>query len=171
MATHRIAVQGTLRPDTDECAWFPYNVLATNDQWQYNVLCFGDIGDASQPSTGLIAYGTFSIPENYASGALFRIVWNTTKTTGNVVWDVDYRAVGGDDSESLDQTGTQEAVSVTDSAASAAHERLNVTVSVTDGNFTAGDTVQFLLRRDGADASDTLAGVAILHGLYFEYSD
>ncbi len=111
------------------------------------------------------------MPENYVGSPVVRVRWTTTKTTGDVVWDFDYRAVGGDDAESLDQAGTQEAVTVTDSAPSAAHERLNVTVALTAGNFAAGDTVEFLLARDGADASDTLAGVAMLHEAFFEYSD
>ena len=171
MATHRVEFTGTLTPGGDDVAHFPQSVLGTNDTFPALYLHYGDIGDATAPTTALEAHGHFDVPENYASGAVFRIRWATTKTTGDVVWDVAYRAVGGDDTESLDQATAQETVSVTDTAGSAAWERLNTTVSATDGNFAAGDTVTVTVRRDGADASDTLAGVAILFQIFFEYSD
>ena len=171
MATIPVPIHGALRPDTDDCAWFPYSVLATNDQWKHNVLGFGDIGNATAPTARLVAYFVFRVPENYVGTPLYRIDWNATLTTGDVVWNVDYRAVGGDDTESLDQAGVQEALTVTDTVGTAAHERLSATASATAGNFAAGDTVTGLLARDGIPAGDTLMGVAMLHGLFFEYSD
>jgi hypothetical protein len=148
----------------------PYSLIATNDQWEHLVLGFGAISNDTAPTTRLEAFGSFDVPENYSSTPVFRIRWNTSLTTGDVVWDVDYRAVGGDDTESLDQATQDEQITVTDSAGSAAHERLNVTISAS-ANFAAGDTVTFLLARDGVAAGDTLAGMAMLHELFFEFSD
>lgn len=172
MATHRIPISGGAVPDSTGVAyWLPYNVFATNDQWRHLVMVFGDVGDATQPSAAHGFYGSFIVPENYNAGAVIGIEWNTTKTSGAVVFDFVYRAVGGNDAESLDQTGTQESLSVTDTAGSAAHEKMQASVNPTDGNFSPGDLVEYYITRDGADASDTLAGVAMIHGLFFEYTD
>ena len=99
------------------------------------------------------------------------MVWTATATTGDVEWDFDYRAVGGDDAESLDQTGTQESVNVNDTAPSAVNEKMIATLSLTDGNFAIDDLVQYELFRDGSDAGDTMAAAAIVHGVLFEYAD
>lgn len=175
MATRRISIYPGLLPDpadaTDPPFWQPYTILATNDVWARPILRFGS-NNAAQPTTRIEAHGAFAVPQDYPASptsANIIVVWTSTLTTGNVVWDVDYRAVGGDDTESFDQTGTQETVTATDAAPSAANERMAVTIDLTHGNFVAGDDVQFLIARDGADASDTLAGSALLMGLYFEY--
>ena len=86
-------------------------------------------------------------------------------------WDFDYRAVGGNDAESLDQSGTQEAVNANDTAPDNAHERMEITIALTDGNFAADDTVQFSLFRDGTDGGDTMSAIAIVHDVLFEYND
>ena len=85
-------------------------------------------------------------------------------------WDFDYRAVGGDDAESLDQAGTQESVNANDTAPSAIHERMEITIPLTDANFAPGDEVEFELFRDGADAGDLMAGPAILLDALFEWT-
>jgi hypothetical protein len=88
-----------------------------------------------------------------------------------VEWDCDYRAVGGDDAESLDQAGTQESVNLNDTAPSAAWERMELVIDLTSGNFAAGDTVQYSFWRDGTDGGDTLAATAYLVTLLFRYND
>lgn len=166
MATHRIPILSSAKPDGSGDVFFePYSVKATNDQWDPLVLVFNDT------SARDAIYGTFDVPQNYSSSADIVVVWTTTATTGDVEFDFDYRAVGGDDAESLDQTGTQESVNVADTAPSAAHERMAATLSLTDGNLAAGDTVEFLLARDGADAGDTISAAVVVFGAYFEYSD
>lgn len=165
------AVPIRLSPRSDDCAPFPRSLLGTNDFFDHLVLGFGDIGDATAPTAAIVAHGLFRVPDNYVGSPGFLIEWTTTKNTGNVVWDVDLRAVGGDDLESMDQATAQESLSVTDAAGSAAHEKMQATVSATAGNFAAGDLVEVILRRDGTDASDTLAGCAMLEELFFTYAD
>lgn len=114
--------------------------------------------------------GGFTIPKDYVGSATLVIVWTSTITTGDVVWDFEYRAVGGDDSESLDQAGTQESVSVTDTAPSAANERMEATIALTSANFAVDDEVEFYFARDGTDAADTMAGAAMLFSLIFQYA-
>lgn len=172
MATHRINILGAgTVPDTSGNCWQePYTILATNDVWGMLIYRFGS-SNAAEPSTRIGLRGRFTVPKNYVGTAVLVIVWTATITSGNVVWDFDYRAVTGNDTESLDQSGNQESVTVTDAAPGAAHRRLEVTISLTSANFSADDTVEFELFRDGADAADTMAGSAILVDLLFQYAD
>lgn len=167
MATHRIPIFGfATRPDSSGDVYLePLDVSGTNDQWDHFVWVLEDSG------TKIGIHGSFEVPQNYVGTAVLVVVWTTTATTGDVVFDFDYRAVGGNDLESLDQAGTQEAVTVTDTAPSATLERMEAEMSLTSANLAAGDTVQFLLSRDGASASDTLAADCLVVGAYLKFAD
>ena len=167
MATHRIPIFGfnTVPDSSGDVFLEPYTVKATNDVWGHLVFVFNDT------ATRIGVSGVFEVPENYVGTANLVIRWTTTATTGDVEFDFDYRAVGGDDLESLDQAGTQESVNQNDTAPSATDERMTATLTLTDGNFAAGDTVEFELFRDGTDAGDTLAAAVQIHGAFFEYAD
>jgi hypothetical protein len=154
------------KPDTSGSVFpEPYSVKATNDVWDFTVTIFNDT------STRIGIYGCFKVPNNYVQTAKFNIYWTSTAITGNAVWEIDYRAVGGNDTESMDQTGNQESLSVTDAAPGAAQRRLVATMTATSGNFAAGDLVEFEFFRNGASGSDTMAAAATLFDLEFEYSD
>lgn len=142
----------------------PYTVKATNDVWGHLVFIFNDTASRD----GLL--GQFYVPDNYASGANLVLLWTSTATSGDVEWDFDYRAVGGNDTESLDQAGTQESVNANDTAPSAVNERMEIAIALTDGNFAAEDTVEFELFRDGTDGGDGMAAAAILFDAWFEYT-
>lgn len=167
MATHRIPILGwSTVPDTSGNVFLePYNVKATNDVWDRLVTIFNDT------ATRIGLAGGFTVPKNYVGSANIIVVWTATATTGNVVWDFDYRAVGGNDAESLDQAGTQEAVTVTDAAPTAAHRRLEASMALTAANLAVDDEVEFELFRDGVSASDTMAAAAIVVAVLFEYAD
>lgn len=167
MATHEIPILGhaTLPDTSGDVFQEPYSVKATNDTWDYLVWIFND----TATRIGLV--GNFQVPQNYVGTAVIKVYWTSTATSGDVEWDFDYRAVGGDDTESLDQAGTQESVNQNDTAPSAVNERMTASLTLTSGNFAVGDTVQFELFRDGTDAGDTLADAVILHALTFSYAD
>lgn len=167
MATHEISILNhSAKPDTSGDVFIePYSVKATNDNFDHNVLIFNDSG------TRIGFYGMFQVPQDYVGTALIKPIWTSTATSGNCLWDFDYRAIGGDDTESLDQATNQESVTVTDAAPSAVNERLKPTITPTSGNFAAGDTVEFYFVRDGADASDTMAAAAMIFDVIFSYSD
>ena len=167
MASHRIPILGwSTVPDTSGDVFFePYTIKATNDVWGKLVGIFNNT------STRIGLRGSFNVPKNYVNTANLIVVWTSTATTGDVEWDFDYRAVGGNDTESLDQAGTQESVNANDTAPSATDRRMEISIALTDGNFAADDTVLFELFRDGTDAGDTLAAAVQLHDLYFEYAD
>ena len=111
------------------------------------------------------------MPQNYVDTANLVIVWTATAIIGDVEFDFDYRAVGGNDVESFDQAGVQESVNANDTAPSAIHERMELTIALTDGNFAAGDTVEFYFPRDGTDVGDTMAAAALVFELFFEFND
>lgn len=167
MATHRISILGaSTLPDSSGNVFFePYTIKATNDNWKHGHFVFNDT------ATRLGLYGVFNVPVNYVGTAKIVIVWTTTATSGDVEWDFDYRAVGGNDTESLDQATAQESVNSNDTAPSATDERMEIAINLTAGNFAASDTVEFGLFRDGTDSGDTIAAAVQLVGLYFEYAD
>jgi len=168
MATHRIPILGFgTKPDsTGNCYLGSYDLLSTNQFWGHLVFVF----DSTTVDHGL--YGTFEVPQDYVGTAGLVIVWTTPATSGDVEWEFAYRPVGGNDTESLDQaTALETKADENDTAPNVAHERMEYTISLTDGNFAAGDTVEFFLSRQGADAGDTIADDVMLFGLYFSYAD
>lgn len=168
MATHQVSILGgQLKPDTTgDCFFEPFSIKATNDNFDHLVLIFNDT------STDVGVYGVFVVPQNYSTSPAIIPVWSATATTGNVRWQFNYRAIGGDDTESLDQTTFQETIEANDAAPSAIHERLTPSLSLTAGNLAAGDLVEFYLVREGSDTTnDTMSAAAMLHDLIFQYAD
>jgi hypothetical protein len=170
MATRAISMLGAnTMPDTSGNCWMePYSNVATNDVWPFLIFRFGT---AAEPTTRIGLHGRFTVPQDYVGSALFIPVWTAIVTAGNCVWDIDYRTVGGDDTTSMDQAGSEQSVTVTDAAPSAVNFRLTPSLSPTAANFAVGEDVEFTLFRDGTDANDTMAGTAILFDLIFQYSD
>lgn len=167
MATHRISILGGVSPDTTGNAWFePYTIVASNDVWKHEILRLKD----AAADCGI--YGQFSVPKNYVGTAKIVIVWSSTVTSGNWYAGFNYRAVGGDDSESLDQSGTQESVTpAVDAAPGAANRRMEFSLTLTSANLAVDDLVEFFFFRDNDNGSETLAGDIQIHDLLFEYAD
>lgn len=158
------ALQFGTKPNSASVVPQTLEVFGTNDFFKGEVIEFKDTATKDGLSF------RFRVPDDYAGGPVFKPVWSTTATSGDVEWDIDYRAVGGDDTESLDQATAQESLNVNDTAPSAAHERMEASLSATAGNFAAGDTVQGILSRDGTDGGDTIAASVYLIDLEFEYT-
>jgi len=167
MATHRIGILGwNTAPDAGGQVFFEaYNVKATNDIFRHLALIFNNSG----ATNGI--YGAFVVPANYVGSPVFKLYWTSTAITGNIKMDLDYRAIGGNDTESLDQATFQENLTVTDTAPSAVNERMEATMAATAGNFAADDIVEFFLTRESGNAADTMAAAVQIHGFTFEYSD
>lgn len=167
MATHRIPILGwaTLPNSSGNVFFEPASIKQTNDQFPQMIAVFNDT------ATRIGLGGRFTVPKNYVGSAKLVVIWTSTAISGDVEWDFDYRAVGGDDAESLDQSGTQESVNLNDTAPSAAWERMETLITLTAGNFAVDDEVEFTLFRDGTDAGDTIAAAVCLFQLLFEYAD
>lgn len=168
MATHQISMLGMIQPDNTGRCWIePYDVFATNDVWKHPVIRL--VNPASAEVHGF--YGSFTVPQNYVGTAAVIPVWTTTATTGNARFRFTYRTVGGDDTTSLDQTGNEQQLSVTDAAPGAAHRRMTPTISPTAANFAAGETVEYLFERLDDTGVDTIAADVVIHDLLFQYVD
>ena len=167
MATFRVPIFGfQLRPDASSAMYFQgYDVHATNLVWKQIVAVWED------SSSRRVLRGAFEVPSNYTSTPEIVVIWTSATTTGDVVWDFEYRVVSGDDDESLDQTSNDEVVQVTDVAPSAKHERLEATISLTASHWTANSTCEFVVARDGTNSSDDLADEALVFDVMFSYSD
>lgn len=104
---------------------------------------------------------------NYASGNLtVDIDWYAdTATSGDVIWDVQIAAITPNtDSQDIETDGLATANSVTDTHLGTTGQRLHratVTVSNLD-SLAADDDVWMRIARDGNNASDTLAGDALI---------
>ena len=138
-------------PDGTGNTWFePSSVSGTNDNFKHLVAV------ASSSASKAVFYGSIRIPDDYVGNPLVKIVWSCPITScGDAVFDFDYRAVGGDDAESLDQATFQESVTVTDSSSATANNRMVAMVALTGSNISAGDTLQYSIGQDAADAADT----------------
>lgn len=165
MVKHIPILGANTLPDTSGNVWAePASVAQTNKVFPYLIYRFKDT------ATRILLRGKCEVPQDYTGTPVFKVMWTATATTGNVVWEVEYRVVTGTNTTSLDQATVQETVATTVAAPSAAHNQMIATITPTAGNFAAGATVQFSLARNGASASDTMAADALLHGLYLEYS-
>ena len=152
-------------PDTSGNAIVePYTISAVND-------VFAHFTYVASSTTAKVGFSTaFHIePDFNGTTASVVIYFSCPVTTGNIVWDVDYRAIGGDDTESLDQTTFQESVTATKACGSAVNERQTVYMALTASNFAADDTVEMSVSRDGADANDTGVAGAMIHDVVFQY--
>jgi hypothetical protein len=167
MATRRIPLLAwPTIPDASGSVWIePYGVSATNDVWGALVARFKDT------ATRIGLHGRIVIPKNYIGTPKVVIRWTAQVTTGNVVWDFDYRAVAPDNVESLDQATAQQSVTVTDAAPGATDRLLETSVTLTAANLAVDDALEFILFRDGTDAADTMVGDALLTDLLLEYVD
>ena len=173
MATHRLPILGwATRPDdTGEAFFEPEDVnFGSNDLARNFVLALGS-ALAAQPTVKHGVYGSFLIPKNYVSTPKIFVEWAGTLTSGDVVYDFDYNAVGGDGAESLDPSAWQESVTVTDTVGGTARRKMTCSMTLTAGNLAVDDVVQFFFGRDGADGADTMAGRAYVTALIFEYAD
>ncbi len=172
MATHRIPILiDTVTPDTSGKVWKePYSILATNDVWKHLIWRFDQDGNNNaQLTTRVGINGAFKVPKNYVGSPKIIISWNATVTSGDRVWDFEYRAVAA--AESLDQTGTQESVTVTTTTPGTAHNQIESSLTLTAANFAVDDLVEFFLAADGVDAADTIAAATLIHAVQFEYAD
>lgn len=172
MATHRIPIiNWATVPDENGRVYFePFVVKATNGVWNRMVLVF------NQGSARDAVRGGFAVPKNYVGSAKIICVYTSSvlHATNGMRLEFDYRAVGGNDAESLDETDEQEAVAtvgVNSSAPSAVNERMEDSITLTASNLAVDDEVEFEFFRDGLDPNDNHSGPLIVFNLLFEYAD
>lgn len=165
MANHEILITDVLPDSSGSVTPEPHAVnFGVNDRWPSMVWKFGDT------STRLALGFKFRVPLNYVGTPVFIPIWSATITTGNVRWEIDYRAIAA--GESYDPSTDQENLVVTSGAPATARFVVEPTMAATAANLAAGDNVIGALFRDGADAAnDTMASPAYLIGFILKYAD
>lgn len=165
MATNRIPIiNSSTLVDTSGTVFFEPSALNLNSNDRYGHFIASFTSQSLRQGFG----GNFTIPKDYSTGAKLIILWATTATSGDCVWDFEYTAVA--DGETGDPSADQESVTVTDTAAGTARLVNGASINLTSANFTIDDQVLFNFYHDGADAADTLAATSYLYNVYFEYT-
>ncbi len=171
MATHRVSLLGphTLPDDSGDVFWEPAQVKTTNDFFKHGNWILNNSGNDDE------LFGVLSgdVPQNYVGNASLIIVWTTTATSGDVEFGFAYRAVGGNDAESLDQSSAQESLLTgnNDTAPNLVNERMEFSIALTSSNLAPGDTFQWIFSREGADAGDTMSAALRIIDIQLEYDD
>jgi putative transposon-encoded protein len=165
MATHRLWIPAiAFLPDTSgNCYPKPDSIDNSNDRFPHEILAFKDSG------TRVAASATFAVPKNYVGSAAFFIVWKSTATSGDVVWDLDTNALA--DGETLDPSADTDALTVTTTTPGTARLRKDSQPVTVSGTYAADDVVLCKVARDGAQGADTLAAEALFEGVFFQYAD
>lgn len=162
--TKRIAVGfGALPDDSGNVFPSPLSVYSSNGLWDPSVWIFDD----SSTRDGLRF--VFRVSDDYSSAAVLRVFWATPATSGDVEFDLDYRAVGT--GESIDQASAQESVNQNDTAGGSAWLLQVAELTLTGSNFAAGDLVEAELFRDGTDGGDTISAEVVVLWMEFEYTE
>lgn len=165
MATHLIELVPDEVDATGNVYPKPSTLDDTNDRFPNRRMAFKDSG------TKVGVSGRFRVPKNWVStnGSKILVEWVTPATTGNLVLDLEYKAVAL--TESMDPSTDDEALTVTDGAAGTTLVRNQAEFALDETKLAVDDEVLWKLSRDGADAADSLAAEALILGIYFEYVD
>ncbi len=169
MATHRIPITGAnTRPDNSGEVFFqPYSLIDPGASGANNIdpmiLTYND------SATKDALHGNFRVPENYQDNAIAQVVWTSSGTTGEVRWEMDYLArSGNEDMGAAPGSGFV----VISTKGGTPYEREESQMTLTAGDFIAGDEVLYRMHRDGTLEGGTgMATAAAVFGIYFEYTD
>jgi len=168
MATHEIFILGvnTIPDASGDVFQQPYSILDTGPPAiDPLVLVFNDSGAKDG------VRGAFQVPQNYVGTAKLNVYWNSSNTTAarDAVFDLSYLARSAGEDMGAAATDTTDTVTSLDSTTAFALNK--ATMTLTAGDFTAGDIVTFELFRDGVEAADDLALALMVFVVTFEYAD
>ncbi len=172
MATHRIPILGAnTKPDNTGDVFFqPYSIvdLGASGPADFNidpmVLTYNTSGNKDA------VHGNFRVPANYQDNAVALVVWTGAGTTGDVIWEMDYLPRSG--AEDMGAAAGSTGFNVTTAKSGTAFLREESSISLTSGDFVAGDEVLFRMNREGVTEGVTgMATPAVVFGIYFEYTD
>jgi hypothetical protein len=115
---------------------------------------------------------TFTMPQNYASAPVVRLMWQSNATTNSAIWGARLGAITPADTDTPIEHA-QATASTTTTATNATEARRLNTTTITLANLdsvAAGDLVFLLVYRDAANGSDNLTVDAELIDVSFEYT-
>lgn len=115
---------------------------------------------------------TFTLPQNYASGGTFRLMWRSAAATSNsCVWGARVGAVTPADADTPAEHAQAAATTTTTATNTTEAGRLNTTtIAPSMDSAAAGDLIFFVIYRDADNGSDTLVGDAQLISVSFDFT-
>lgn len=122
-------------------------------------------------TTQEFAQVTVAMPSDWNAGTVTaQFYWTATGTsTNSVVWACQARSYA--DSETIDQAfGTEQVIADAHTATALQVQISSATPAITIAGATAGELVQFQIKRNVADGSDTLAVDAMLIGVMIAFT-
>lgn len=120
--------------------------------------------DFADGANALTAQSSFILPTGWTGNIDAVVVWSSSTTAGDVVWQLAIACSG--DADADDPAFTDDAF--TADTTKGTGNQLNATASntiTTTGTCAAGDVANMRIKRDPANGSDTMAGTARLHSL------
>lgn len=122
-------------------------------------------------STDEHLWWTFTLPQNYSTGATLRLQWMANATTGNVVWGARIGAVTPADADTPVEHAEAAATTATTGVDGTEARRLvQTTISPATDSAAAGDLVFVLVYRDADNGSDTCSVDAELISVSLDYT-
>lgn len=116
---------------------------------------------------------SFRVPPNYVGAPKVIVPWKSSSTAANatLVMDVDYRAEAA--GESGNQATNQGNVEASQDDSTTPWIWMELSLTLTAGDFAPGDNVTLTLSRDQSDATtvDDLAADVIVRNPVFQYAD
>ena len=114
---------------------------------------------------------TIQVPDNYASGGTFRLVWEANATSGSAVWGASVGAVTAGDADTPIEHNQSTATTTTTAAnATEARRLVETTIAPSMDSMAPDDLVTVLIYRDANNGSDSLSLVANLWSVILEYT-
>lgn len=168
MATHRIPIMGAMTtPDnTGECYMSSINAeMALGTGLMQNLVMV-----LKDPSADTGFYGTFLVPKNYVDTANIIVRGVLDGTVGTTSIDFEMSYLPRADNETIEAAWAESATGNTGNTNGwTTEDELELSISVTDGNFAVDDTVYYYFKRD--QGTDDFVGDFHVTGLFFEYDD
>lgn len=113
----------------------------------------------------LTAQRWIRLPTGWTGNIDAVVDWQSSTTSGDVVWQIAIACSGDGDSDDPAFTDDLFTADTTKGSANQANDTASNTVTTT-GSCAAGDRARIRIRRDSGDAGDTMAGTARLFGVH-----
>lgn len=114
-----------------------------------------------------IAGNFLKIPSDYKSGGVFRIIFTSNTTAGNIKWNLTISPKNDGD----DYNVAGETISVVEAGVTQFNQKTSANIVPITSVFAADKTVVLKLNRDGGDAADTADNIASFMAMViFEYT-
>lgn len=157
-----------LAPDTGSEVWKePFSILATGSQHNQLALRFG-----SQSFTTDVGANAYIISPTQTSGSpeLF-FTWTTRVPSGNVMWAVAYRIIGGYDTTALNTSSSYTVISASFAAPTTGFNRMTASFALTGITPSSEDSVQIRLFRIGSNKTNDSALDAVVTDVLYRINE